>query len=134
MSRTFLAPAVLLGLAALSAAIYLLPVLIAGVRRAPDPGVVAVVNIFLGWTFIGWVIALALALRSARPAPPTVRVVQYLQQLPPPDQREHPEWAGRADAPQRTEPPPPLSLPERRAIWPDVPGWSPWASRDDQPL
>lgn len=132
MSRTSLAPAVLLGLVALSATCYLLPVLIAWVRRAPDPGVVAVINLFLGWTFIGWVIALALALRSARTAAPPVRIVQYVQQLPPADQREDPEWAGRPGAPFRADPPPPLSLPERPA-WPDVPGWDPWASRNEQP-
>jgi len=127
--RASLAPVTLALLASASAALYLLPVLIAWVRRAPDPGVVAVINLFLGWTFIGWVIALALALRPARPAGPAVRIVQYVQQLPPQDQREDPEWAGRPGAPFRTDTPPPLTLPQRPAAWPDVPGWSPWASR-----
>jgi hypothetical protein len=30
----------------------------------PNLGSVAVINTFLGWTFIGWVVALAMAARS----------------------------------------------------------------------
>ena len=57
---------------AMAAAVYLLPVLVGWSRRVPDIGSVAVVNILLGWTLIGWVVALALALRSVNPdGPPT---------------------------------------------------------------
>jgi hypothetical protein len=71
----------LLGLviAALATA-YLLPVMIAWLRHAPDIGAVAVVNIVLGWTLIGWVAALALALR--RPASPVVQVFSQLNAPP----------------------------------------------------
>lgn len=50
---------------------YLLPTFVAVRRAVPDRGSVAVINVLLGWSFIGWVIALALAFRSraARPAP-----------------------------------------------------------------
>lgn len=43
---------------------YLLPAIIGIGRRAPDLWVVLVVNVLLGWTFVGWVVALVLACRS----------------------------------------------------------------------
>ena len=42
---------------------YLLPTSIALVRRAPT-GVVFFVNLLLGWTVIGWIVALVLAFRT----------------------------------------------------------------------
>ena len=65
-------------LAPIAAALYLLPVLVGLARRVPDIGSVAVINILLGWTLVGWVLALALALRSVRPASPVIQVVQNL--------------------------------------------------------
>jgi hypothetical protein len=54
--------------------VYFLPAFVAHVRRVPDFPSVAVINGVLGWTFFGWVAALALALRDRRPetaaAPP----------------------------------------------------------------
>lgn len=44
--------------------IYLLPSIIAFVRRVPTRISAVVVNLLLGWTLIGWVIALAMASRS----------------------------------------------------------------------
>jgi hypothetical protein len=49
-------------------AAYWAPAAVAYSRHARAPGQVAVVNLFLGWTFIGWVVALAMAFRD--PAPP----------------------------------------------------------------
>jgi hypothetical protein len=46
--------------------LYWLPFIIAKVRDVPDVGTVFVVNLLTGWTFIGWVVALALAARSRR--------------------------------------------------------------------
>ncbi|MEU5400957.1 superinfection immunity protein [Streptomyces sp. NPDC005963] len=46
--------------------IFLAPALIAFNRTAPNRYLVLVINLFFGATFIGWVIALALALRSPR--------------------------------------------------------------------
>jgi hypothetical protein len=48
-------------------AAYFLPSLIASKRRHHQIGAIAVINIFLGWTFIGWVIALAMASSAVRP-------------------------------------------------------------------
>src|SRR4051812_36607559 len=44
--------------------LYLLPSLVAAVRGAPDLGSIVAVNVLLGWSLIGWVLALALALRD----------------------------------------------------------------------
>ena len=41
--------------------IYMLPAIIAGARSHRSYGSIAVVNIFLGWTFIGWIVALSMA-------------------------------------------------------------------------
>ncbi|MEU3317111.1 superinfection immunity protein [Streptomyces sp. NPDC006662] len=48
--------------------LYLVPTVVAMVRAVPNRGSVMVVNIFLGWTLIGWVVALAMAARSKAPA------------------------------------------------------------------
>jgi Superinfection immunity protein len=47
--------------------LYFLPTIIAASRKVPNIGSVIVVNLFLGWTFIGWVVALAMAMRSRLP-------------------------------------------------------------------
>jgi hypothetical protein len=44
--------------------LYLLPSIVAAKRQVPNAGPIVVVNVFLGWTLIGWVIALALAVRD----------------------------------------------------------------------
>jgi Superinfection immunity protein len=44
--------------------LYFLPTIVAKLRGVPNFGSVAVLNLFLGWTFIGWVVALAMAARS----------------------------------------------------------------------
>ena len=41
--------------------LYLVPSIIAMTRGIPSVGGVIVVNLFLGWTFLGWVVALAWA-------------------------------------------------------------------------
>lgn len=51
-------------------ALYFVPLIVAVIRKVPNIGSVAVIDIFLGWTVIGWVVALAMAVRSRPPAPP----------------------------------------------------------------
>ena len=46
--------------------IYFIPVIIACDRGHPQTYSIAVINIFLGWTFVGWVIALAMALSAVK--------------------------------------------------------------------
>jgi hypothetical protein len=44
--------------------LYFVPSIVGGVRKVPNIGSVIVLNVFLGWTLIGWVVALAMAARS----------------------------------------------------------------------
>jgi len=46
---------------------YLLPTLIAAGRNHHNIGVVFVINAFLGWTFLGWVVALAWSVSEVKP-------------------------------------------------------------------
>lgn len=47
--------------------LYFLPAIVAFVRSKRDAGAILVLNFFLGWTAIGWVIALVWALRQDMP-------------------------------------------------------------------
>lgn len=58
--------------------IYLLPTLIARGRHLPERGAIAALNILLGWTFLGWIVALIWAITAPAPYP----YVYYVQ--PPP--------------------------------------------------
>lgn len=56
-------------------ALYFVPSLVAVLRRAKGTSGVVVLNLFLGWTFIGWVVALAWAAAAAPEVPiPSTRV------------------------------------------------------------
>jgi hypothetical protein len=104
--------------------LYLLPVLLAWARHVPDIGSIAVINILLGWTLAGWVVALALALRSGVQPNPTIQLVQH---LPPSSLPPGADWAGRPAQPgRRPAAAPPLLLPPL----PEEPG--PSAEGDDQ--
>jgi hypothetical protein len=46
--------------------LYFLPSVVAVARKVTHQGSVVVINLFLGWTLIGWVIALAMACRTSR--------------------------------------------------------------------
>jgi hypothetical protein len=114
MIVSLLTVAVLFVAGAGSAALYLLPVLIGSARRVPGPGAVAVINVLPCWALAGWAVALAMALRSVRPGPPAVQVVQNLPLSPPPGQLPPAGWPGAPGAPPAGHGfPPPLSLPPR---------------------
>jgi hypothetical protein len=114
MIVSLLTVAVLVLAGAGSAALYLLPVMIGSARRVPDLGAVAVINVLLGWTLAGWAVALAMSLRSVRPAPPAVQVMQNLPPAPPPGQLPPAGWPVPPGAPPaRPGVPPPLSVPPR---------------------
>jgi hypothetical protein len=105
-----LSVAVLCDIAVTFGALYLLPVLIGLVRGAPDLVSVAVVNVLLGWTLFGWVIALAMALRSARVCGSGVPAASSLHARAPSASAGR-SRAGYADlAPLREGCPPPLPL------------------------
>lgn len=70
-------PAVGALLFVLYTAAYFVPTIVAIARRgAANTGSVIVVNFLLGWTVIGWIVALAMACRSHRPT--------VIMQMPPP--------------------------------------------------
>ncbi len=46
------------------ALLYFLPSVVAVARKVPNQGSVIVINVFLGWMVIGWIVALAMAARS----------------------------------------------------------------------
>lgn len=46
--------------------LYFVPTLIAFSSNHPSSGSVFVINFFLGWTLLGWVLALALALMGVK--------------------------------------------------------------------
>ena len=46
------------------AVLWLLPTIVAVRRHVRHLGSIAVINIFLGWTFVGWVAAMALATQT----------------------------------------------------------------------
>lgn len=68
---TLIAVGILVALGVLTVA-YFAPSLVALRRGVPDRGSVIVLNALLGWTLVGWAVALALAFRSrtGRPSPP----------------------------------------------------------------
>jgi Superinfection immunity protein len=103
--------------------LYLLPVLLAWVRHVPDLGAIAVINILLGWTLAGWVIALALALRSNVQPNPAIQVIQHLPPYPLPPGAD---LAGLPAHPaRRPAAAPPLILPPPEDLQPS-------AEADDQ--
>jgi Superinfection immunity protein len=63
---------VLIVVIVLTIAVYWIPTTVAIIRRAANISSVAVVNALLGWTAIGWFVALAMAMR--RPVRPTASV------------------------------------------------------------
>lgn len=48
-------------------ALYCLPTIVAGGRHLPQTAGIAMLNLFLGWTFIGWVAALIWAITAPVP-------------------------------------------------------------------
>lgn len=52
--------------------LYITPSLVASYRRCDKLSPVVVVNLFLGWTVIGWIVALAMAVSGPNRRPPKV--------------------------------------------------------------
>lgn len=103
-------------------ALYMLPALIGWLRHVPDIGSVAVINVMLGWTLVGWVLALAMALRTTSPGGPLVQIVQNAPAVPPQPPGLPPDgWTYPPEPPMLLHgQPPPLDLPPG-AAGPDDP-------------
>ena len=81
MLSAFVALGTLVGLA-FSLALLFLPTLVANSRRHPNTLPIFLVNLFFGWTFIGWVISLIWA--CTRPAAPVLYAPMYPAVIAPP--------------------------------------------------
>ncbi|SUI90884.1 MULTISPECIES: superinfection immunity protein [Shewanella] len=46
--------------------VYLLPTFLAVLKKHADSTAITVLNIFLGWTFIGWVVALVWVVKKPK--------------------------------------------------------------------
>ena len=79
---------------AVAAALYLLPTVVAAGRNKRNTGAIFALNLFLGWTAVGWVVALVWAVAYEAP-----RVVQVAAVAPPSSDRA--ERLARARAPRR---------------------------------
>jgi len=53
-------------------ALYFLPTILAANRKNPNTGVIFVLNLLLGWTFLGWIGALIWALSSTTTQPTVI--------------------------------------------------------------
>ncbi|HEX3326203.1 MAG TPA: superinfection immunity protein [Actinomycetota bacterium] len=83
-------------------AAYFVPTIVALVRHTDNVVPVAIINFFLGWTFIGWVVALAMACKSPAPtqhiyvhqgeAPPASETNRHPPDVPPPTQEDGAQW------------------------------------------
>ena len=47
--------------------VYLIPLIIAGLRNHPNSVAISFLNILAGWTFVGWLIAFVWSLSSQKP-------------------------------------------------------------------
>lgn len=76
------------------AAMYFLPTIIAARRHLPNLGSVIVLNIFLGWTLIGWVASLAMAVSNTEPRVVINHVMPSVGPAPPPASGWYPDPSG----------------------------------------
>lgn len=53
--------------------VYVTPTIVGRGRGAPDLGTIVVINLLLGWTLVGWVVALAMAYRTPQGWDPSGR-------------------------------------------------------------
>ena len=103
--------------------LYLLPSIAGAGRKVVDLGTVLVVNILLGWTGIGWVVALAFAMRTPVPQ---VELVGTSNALRIPNASSNQAFEVR-------QPPPPdlyRQAPDGPVRWWDGSEWGPWYAAD----
>ena len=81
--------------------IYLLPTLIATIRKHHNGLPIALINVFLGWTFVGWIVAFIWSCTSPAPQQPIIIQQNFSQGF------DRPEWE-RHVRPLR----PPVILPQ----------------------
>src|SRR5712664_854512 len=65
--------------------LYFLPALIAGARHHHNAGSIFIIDLFLGWTFLGWIVALAMACSQVRLANPIGMSARPMRTQEPPE-------------------------------------------------
>lgn len=80
---------------------YFLPWAIAATRGKSNTGAIFWVNLLLGWTFIGWIIALVMAFGTHQVVPQQTVIVQQVAPAALPAQAAAPGWYAQADGSQR---------------------------------
>lgn len=63
---------------------YFIPTFVANSRHNINTGAVLVINLFLGWTLLGWIVALAMAAGGATKEQAAHTVTPIVQGTPPP--------------------------------------------------
>ncbi len=92
--------------------LYLLPWAVSATRNRTNVGATALVNLFLGWTLVGWVVALVMACGSERP----VVVVHHTYAGPPPQQHWVQQQPMQPPQPPQPSQPPWAQLPAQPAL------------------
>lgn len=103
--------------------VYFVPSIVAAVRKVPNVGSVAVVNTLLGWTLVGWAVAMAMAMRSR---PQAQQVVVNVPGYQPPMPGYQPPVPGY-------QPPVPGHQPQAPGHQPSMPGDDRGQYRMDEP-
>jgi hypothetical protein len=60
----------------IGAGFYFLPAILAGGRHHHNTGAIFIINLLLGWTLVGWAVALAWAFTTPAPAAPATIYIQ----------------------------------------------------------
>jgi TM2 domain-containing membrane protein YozV len=79
-----------------AAAIYFLPTIIAVMAHRRNAPLVALVNTLLGWSFVGWIVSLVMAVTRE---PQLVQVVHVHQQIANPQMTYEPPQSQRRNLP-----------------------------------
>jgi hypothetical protein len=103
---------------------YLLPWAIAATRNRRNVASVALIDLFLGWSLVGWVAALVMACGSDQP----LVVVQHSYAPQPPWQPPQPPWVQTQQPPQwHPAPQPPAAQPPAPPALPAGPSYPSYA-------
>lgn len=77
-----LAPLEFIILLAFGLPLFLIPTIVAFIRNNHNKAAIAVINIFLGWTGIGWIVALIMAVSDPNPNRQNIVVTQSVVNNP----------------------------------------------------